>query len=292
MKSVVFVAALAGMAGLACAQDGVLDGSYGAPLAVQRNGTAFGDANMGQIDYANGSELDAAFGYISGGALHLMLTGNLESNFNKLELFFDTGAPGQHTLRGDNAGVDFNGLNRMAGLTFDAGFQASHWIGLTGGGGPYAMYANGAVLLPGGGGPGDYLGTIPAGANAGLTGGTNSAGLQVAINNSNVLGVGSFTGSPDAGALSATTGVELIVPLSWLDGASSVRVCAFINGSGHDYVSNQILGSLPDGWGNIADPSFVNFENIDGNQFFTVVPAPGALALVGLGGLLVSRRRR
>jgi hypothetical protein len=64
--------------------------------------TRFGDSNLGQVDYANGSELDAAYVYVDmvNSILYLMLTGNLESNFNKLEIFFDTGAGGRTACAG------------------------------------------------------------------------------------------------------------------------------------------------------------------------------------------------
>lgn len=144
--------------------DGTAEGTYGPAVSVQTLQTNFGDANMGVVDYANGSELDAAYGVIKGGNLYLTLAGNLESNFNKLEVFIDSRAgAGQNQLRGDNPNVDFNGLNRMAGLTFDAGFSPDYWLSVTGGGGPYQMYANYAELLTGGGGNGYYLGQTGAG---------------------------------------------------------------------------------------------------------------------------------
>ena len=64
------------------------------PLAAQAIGTTFGNSSMGQIDVADGSELDSAYGRIENGVLYLVLGGNLASDFTKLEIFFDTGAPG------------------------------------------------------------------------------------------------------------------------------------------------------------------------------------------------------
>lgn len=277
--------------------DGTLDQPYYGPaLAVQDTPTGFGDSNLGTVDYANGSELDAAYGRVEGGNLYMTLTGNLESNFNKLEIFIDTGAPGQNQLRGDNNGVDFNGLNRMGagsngpGLKFDSNFTPSWWIGLTGGGGPpYAMYANAAQLLPGGGGPGNYLGSVGAASVGGvLTGGTNFINLAVTINNSNTGGV---TGSSGAGGASVTTGVELSLPLSSIGSPSlPFKVAAFINGSSHDYISNQVLGGLG-GLGNLGEPQNVDFSTIPGNQWFSV-PEPSTMSLLALGALALIRRRR
>jgi len=90
-------------------------------------------------DKAYGSEFDAAYGIQCGNEVYLLITGNLEVNGNRIDLFFDvdntTVDGGQQTLRSDNVNVDFNGLNRMggpetqgAGLTFDAGFKADYWV--------------------------------------------------------------------------------------------------------------------------------------------------------------------
>lgn len=265
-------------------------------LAVQDTQTGFGDNNLGQMDYANGSELDVAFGVVRSGQLYLLLAGNLESNFNKLEIFFDTKSGGQNRLRGDNPNVDFNGLNRMGddgsgnGLTFDADFEADYWIGVTGGGAPYQLYANYAELVPGG--IGLYLGSTSAGSNGVLQGGNNPFGIRVTINNSNVGGVTGGTGS-DNGA-NVLSGVELAIPLSAIGNPTGLfKVSAFINGVGHDYLSNQVLGGIGGG-NNLGEPRQVNFANIPGNQYFVVVPEPSSIVIMlsGLGMTAVNLLRR
>jgi hypothetical protein len=151
--------------------DGELDGAYGAALWTQSIATNFGDSNLGQVDYANGSEIDALHGYICDSdignglepVLFLFIAGNVESNFNKLDLFLDVGAGGQNQLRGDNPNVDFNGLNRMGndgvnpGLKFDAAFDSDFYLTMSCGGDQFATFANFAQTLTDGGGQGQYI---------------------------------------------------------------------------------------------------------------------------------------
>src|SRR3954469_25468180 len=100
---------------LAITVDGTKDAGYGGALAVQTVETGFGD---------NFSELDAGYGVISGGKLYLMITGNVEANFNKLEIFIDSKAGGQSVF--DSSGNDNAG--RMDGLVFDTPFTADYHL--------------------------------------------------------------------------------------------------------------------------------------------------------------------
>lgn len=265
--------------------DGVLDESYDRLIVVQQTQTQFGDANQGAVDFANGSELDAAYAKIVGGRLYLFIAGNLESNFNKLEIFFDTiEGEGQNRIRSDNPNVDFNGLNRMGdgpqgpGLLFDADFAPDYWISLTGGNNPYQMFANYAEMLTNGGGVGFFLGEGRAAnaTNGGLLdrnlGGNNSIALLATLNNSNVAGVSGGTGPADQAAAAAVgTGIELSVPLAAIGNpAGAFKVCVMVNGGGHDFLSNQVLGSLAPPQGNLGEPRLVDFTALAGDQFFTV----------------------
>lgn len=288
MRTAITIIASLAVAAAANAQSIVLDGSadaaYGKPVIVQNTQTQFGDAVQGTIDYAQGSELDAAYAKVEGGFLFLLLAGNLESNFNKLEIFIDAVPGGQNRLRGNNPDVDFNGLNRMGnngtgnGLTFDKGFAADFWVGLTCGGSPFAVYMNRSELLTKGGGNGGYLGTGGAGAAGAISDfasqNPSGAGFGYGLNNSNVAGVsaGTLLGS----GAGVTTGVEVKIPLSAIPGytSGSLKICAFINGGGHDYLSNQVLGGLGGG-SNLAEPRAVNFANIPGDQFFVVSASSG-----------------
>jgi hypothetical protein len=171
--------------------DGVRDASY-VQLALQGNQTGFGDNSDSSVETAGGSELDGLYAVESGGVLYIFLAGNLESNFNKLEVFFDTETGGQNKLRGDNPDIDFNGLNRMGddgsdnGMIFDAGFTADYYFTCTNGGDPTTIYANFASLN---GAYGDYLGNTTPGSDGFLDGGSNFYNIFCTMDNSNIAGV-------------------------------------------------------------------------------------------------------
>ena len=146
--SLIGLALVLGTAAAAPAQitvDGTLDVGYPAALAVQQVQTQFGDSQPSGMGTLNaGSELDAAYATVMGGRLYLMLTGNLEDNFNKLEIFFDSRAGGENVLSGTPE-YDYNGnpsdpnstynSQNMAGFTFDSGFAADfHLIARAGSG--------------------------------------------------------------------------------------------------------------------------------------------------------------
>ncbi len=266
--------------------DGVADTLYCQALAVQDTQTGFGDADQGTVDFANGSELDAAYGTVIDGMLYLVIAGNLQSNGNDLELFFDTRAGGQNQLRGDNPDVDFDGLNRLGddgsgnGLTFDPGFEADFYITVSGSdqGNGYELFVNYAELRiddlnPGVGffaGMGRAANLTVGGA---LTGADAGAPVLLAtINNSNTGGVtGGFGAKLDGGA-DVVTGLELAIPLSALGNpAGDIRCTALVNGQQHDFLSNQSLagqfGGIAD---NLGEPRDVDFGTIFFNQFFTI----------------------
>lgn len=263
--------------------DGSLEEACVAPLALQTSQTGFGDNSQAVPDFANGSELNSACAFFRSDTLYLFFAGNLESNFNKLDVFFDAIGGGQNRLRGDNPNVDFNGLNRMGddgsgnGLKFDPGFSADRYLTLSGGndGNGYHLFGNFAQLPTGGGGVGTYLGSTTAASDGALVGGTSDLGIRATIDNSNIAGVGGGDCLP-GGPGSVTTGIELAVPLAALGSPTGcIKIVAFVNGSSHDFVSNQVLGPLPSGACNLGEPRFVDFGLHSGNQYFELcVPPP------------------
>jgi uncharacterized protein (TIGR03382 family) len=187
-------------------------------------------------------------------------------------------------------GDDGNGR----GLTFDTAFAADYYITATGGDtgdGRYHLFANYATLPTGGGGVGLFLGEAIQPAFPQIIG---ANGIILAMNNSNTLGVNSLGNPFDSPPGSVLTGLELAIPLAAIGSPTGdIRVCAFINGSSHDFLSNQFLGGLPGGTGNLGEPRLANLNQFAGDQFFTVpIPAPGAVTLLGLGALGLVRRRR
>ncbi|HEY4235674.1 MAG TPA: dockerin type I domain-containing protein [Lacipirellulaceae bacterium] len=118
---------------------------YGSALSTQNTRTQYGDANTGDpINGGTGSEIDQVFGRVSNGRLYVLVTGNLEPNFNKLEVFIDSGKPGGvNTINGAALPVGVDGfccggigtpdgaLQRMNGLKFDTGFNANYFLTFT-----------------------------------------------------------------------------------------------------------------------------------------------------------------
>src|SRR5690606_12272343 len=136
-----------------------------------------------------------------------------------------------------------------------------YWISTTGGdagGGVYGYFANGAELLSGGGGNGQFLGGNDGQAGGVLSGGNNFLNLLTAIDNTNTAGVDEFSA---AGGGLVTTGIEFCIPLASIGSSGDqIAVFAFINGGGHDFVSSQALGGTGGGE-HLGEPSTLNWGN-------------------------------
>lgn len=272
--------------------DGTIAGDgYGNAASVQAVQTQFGD---------NLSELDAAYAVVQDGRLFLALMGNLEANFNKLEIFIDSQVGGQNVFTGvpgnDNTGV-------MTGLTFDTGFDADyHLIARRGfaGGDRFDFdiaqlgTANFSEHL-------DVFGGSAEGSGTTGTGPANAFPISLAYDNSNTAGVAGGTDAADsAAALAVLTGIEMSIDLADIGNPSGAfKVLAFVNGSNHDFASNQFLGPLAPPQGNLGGDGNGNFTGVlsfdlndfPGQQYF-IVPEPATATLVTLGGWLILRRRR
>jgi hypothetical protein len=280
-QAILLTAGLLAVAGSASAAivDGNRDGTYGPSLAVQTTGSSFG----------NGNSLANAAAQISGGNLHLFLGSRLNNGFERIVVLIDSKAGGQNVLNGVGA------LGGANGMTLDTGFEAD-----------YAIVANGNstdffVDFTELGVGGTYAGQGTYGAVGGtLTGGTANGLAIGAIRDQGAgvpFGFGPLSPAEALAADGQSTGFEYSIPLANIGlPAGAFKVMAFIAGGDGSTTSTQFLGGVGDvsangiftGYQSLAG---LNLSQISGDQFF-VVPAPGAAALLGLGGLLAARRRR
>ena len=315
MKNLV-IAAICAAAGTASAQTiaGTLDGSYGPAVAVQTTQTQFGDATD-PTGFGGGGELNAMYLNSDGTNLYVMMTGNQEANFNKMSLFIDSRAGGENTLASLN--YDFgNVASNLGGMTFAQGFEADFHVYGRWGGGAYevdfvdrqngagpVLASSGAATM--GANTGVQSGAITTGdtvMGGDVVGSALSSEVLFGFNNTNTAGVGSGTAAADMGAaMAVTTGIELAIPLSelGLSVGDEVRLFAGYGNGDNNFWSNQFLPGLPSPGGNLGGDGNGNFNGtgaVDvsalGFVSYTVVPAPGAAALLGLGGLAAIRRRR
>jgi hypothetical protein len=254
--------------------DGKLDADYGAPLVMQTTQTSAGDNSAGMVQFANGSELDAAYGFISDATLHLFLSGNLASrlvpadnpdNSDLIHILIDSVPGGQGMLIDELAGLQLD-----SGFAPDYAFRASNYDYLLIPGG---QFITSETMLPtGGGGTWFYLGSSVPGGPGLLTGGSNPFGIQAAVDMSNVAGVTAGCGAGSGSGV--TTGIEWSIPLAAIGSpAGCIAICALVTDYTTVSVSNQVLGPVPAGTCALGAASGVNFNAIPGQQFFYVCPA-------------------
>jgi PEP-CTERM motif len=267
---------------------------YGSPLALQTISTGFGLAAGGN-DSAGGSELDAAYGAISGGNLYLFLAGNTENNGNHLNVFIAGGAAGgQNVLNaptGNTMGPAMNGSVFSPGFNATFAFDVNDYQG--------TLYSEEYNLIANTGG---YVGSL-AETSTGIAAGSDGGVTSIYLNNNNASTMGA-PGTAYSGGAAVTTGYELVIPLSAIGyGGGNIMVLADINGGSDGYLANQFLPGLAVGTGNVggggpytgSTGSQFNFGNTPG-EYFTVsaVPEPASMALLGFSGLaaLLAIRRR
>ncbi len=203
--------------------DGTADSSYGPPIFVSNTGTGFGDnTDPDPVLTSGGSEIANLYARLvdedsngSADALYILVGGNLEQNFNRLHLWFDVDAAaampaGQNVVRDDNADINFNAINRQAGLEFDDGFTGDFMLIYAFGntGSMFEAFADMATTPTTGAGTGAFLG---AGTPALLTSSTSGVGegVTISINNSNTGGVGPSGFTPTIPDIDVAVGSEL-----------------------------------------------------------------------------------
>ena len=194
------LAAGIGSADAAVVADGQLaSDTYGPILFVQDTPTGFGDNTDPSTTLANGSEIDGVYATVEDGNLNVLVTGNLETNFNRLVLYIDSESGGQNTLDASTGGP----FNSYSGLTFDTGFGADYGLVINGGNDPAEFFLDFGDI----GSSSTFVGQSAPGANTFSA----SNGINVGIDQSNVAGVTSTSAS---GAAAVTTGLEFVIPLS------------------------------------------------------------------------------
>jgi hypothetical protein len=298
--------------------DGTLDGGYGSALAVQTVDTNFGDSTGGS---SSGGELDAGYAFTTGGRLYVMLTGNIEPNFNKVSVFIDSKAGGENVLS-SSPQYDFGNVSQnFGGLTFDTGFEADYHVFGRWGGGNFEVdivdRAGGTCTTNCGGdfGGASVGGGTPIQSGTAFGNGTGttsflSSPLEFGFNNNNSAGVVGGTGAANqAAAAAVTTGFEFSVALADIGNPSIgdiIRIHAAYGNGDNNYHSNQILGGLPAGTGNLGGDggggftgnlAGINFNQFAGNQYFELrvtvpEPATASLVLMGLFAIVGMGRRR
>jgi hypothetical protein len=226
-------------------------------LSTQTVNTQFGD---------NLSELNAAWVRVTNAHLYVAIPGNLEANFNKFDLFIDSKAGGFNTLQA-NPGMD--GASALDGLKFDSGFDPDFLVvcrrgnfrfyvdfGQLGSSGSYDSFA-------------DVFGTNDFGVRQDLSGSVTT-GLDVAYNGLNAGGVSAGTGAANSSdAEAAFEGLEFGIPLAdlgWTGG--EIKLCAMVVNNNHSFLSNQFLGGLPAGTGNLGFGR--DLTALSGDQHFVV----------------------
>ncbi len=195
-----------------------------------------------------------------------------------------------------NSAADFGHINSLGvggnnsmdgnpGLTFDTGFAANYWIGVTvGGAGPGpTFYVNREVICSNC--DGEFLGNAnPSNAPPGNIMVDPVFGVRAALNNSNTNGVQmDLSGCEVNGApynpQNVKTGIELAIPLSAIGSPTgSVSICAFITDDQYASMYNQVLAPINGGpsecQASFGSADAVDFSTLPGTHSFTFTVPP------------------
>jgi hypothetical protein len=262
-----FSTSIAGLATATPTVDGTLDASYGPAKALQLNRTRFGNSTTG-TQAAGGSELNGLYMAQDADHIYIFLSGNTQSNFNKLELLIDTDTAtnGQNPMASESPNVDFGALGKLVGLTFDAGFAPDFYITFGAGNNPVEYYPNFAVIDTDDGG---YMGNNQAGNGEGTLEGGNNRNIEISLNNINTGGVDAPC-PPPSGNADVSNGSELNALYSYI-----------LNGKLHVLIT----GNLENGGGTACDAggNKLNlFFDADGAENGQNVLASGSLEVVDI----------
>ncbi len=119
------------------------EADYGPVRSVQNTNTGYGNStNCSTTAALVGSEIDQVFAAVKGDRLNVLITGNLQNNFNKLSVFIDSEAGGANQIAGANlpslvdpycCGVGNGALQALNGLRFDSSFATDHFLAFSNG---------------------------------------------------------------------------------------------------------------------------------------------------------------
>ncbi|MCA9310291.1 MAG: alpha-glucosidase C-terminal domain-containing protein [Phycisphaerales bacterium] len=232
----------------------------GASRALQDTPTTLGD---------NVTELDQLFAEVMADDLRLGITGNLATDGTGIAILVDAAPGGQNILNTSGVPVPPAGPDQLDGLRLDAGFAPDilYFVNAYSG----VVFVDSYLLPTSGPAIKTYRGQVPVNSGSGvLTGGSNTTGLEIAIDNTNLAGI---TASSVVNAASAATGLEARLPFAdlGLSGApaSPPRIACFAlltNGT----VTSQHLPGLA---GQTTHPGTApDFTTIPGDQYVTVTP--------------------
>ncbi|MEY3480689.1 MAG: hypothetical protein RIQ71_1464 [Verrucomicrobiota bacterium] len=246
--------AAAPLANAAVAVDGVKEADYGAPIAVQSVTAGWGANNT----------LASLSAVQQGASLYVFLAGRPQGN--AFMLFVDCKPGGVSSIPnnlissgGEEYCINNFGSSSTAGMTFETGFQPDYAIRVFGdGSGSTGAYTAVYPLTPGA--SRSYIGD---------SGGTTGAsGAPVTLLRSvwqNVTGA----------YADATQGSEMQLNIAQLGvptgSGQTIKFMAMLVNGGSDYGSNQVLGSLPGGSGDLGGGmKTTDFNTVTGTQTLSV----------------------